>query len=356
MRLRSAVLYFTSLVLLLACTAHAQTPTTSAGGPATATGSAHDRQDAAISGTVFDPDGKVVPGARVTLLYAMAELETRETNAQGQFNFMRLRGGKYQILATISGFDQLPVDIDLLAGEKSVSDLRLQLSALRDKVVVSAAPGGALTSQIASSVSLVSADEIDDRGAQVATDVLRGLPGTEINQSGGRGTTTSAFIRGGNSNYNLVMIDGIELNDFGGGFDLSPLPAEGVEQVEVIRGPESALYGSNAVAGVINLETIHGDGPPHFTFVGEGGSLYTWRLGTTGAGLNKGFSWAYSLSRLHTDGQVPNDAYRGQTSTVSLGYSRSPRRKFNVNFFGFAGLLGLPGALWFGPGRSVSGP
>src|SRR6202046_4848465 len=130
MRLRSAVLYFTSLFLLLACSTHAQTPTSSAGG------SAHDQQDAAISGTVFDPAGQVVPGARVTLLYAMAELETRETNAQGQFSFVRLRAGKYQILATISGFDQLPVGIDLPAGEKRVSDLHLQLSALSDKVVV----------------------------------------------------------------------------------------------------------------------------------------------------------------------------------------------------------------------------
>jgi len=130
MRLRSAVLYFTSLFLLLACTARAQTPTTSAGG------SAHDQQDAAISGTVFDPAGKVVPGARVTLLYAMAELETRETNAQGQYSFGHLRAGKYQILATISAFDQLPLDIDLPAGEKRISDLHLQLSALRDKVVV----------------------------------------------------------------------------------------------------------------------------------------------------------------------------------------------------------------------------
>jgi len=343
MRLRSAVLYFASLFLLLTCSVHAQTPNTSPGGSAIAPRWTHDQQDAAISGTVFDPAGKAVPGAHVTLLYAMAQLEARDTNAQGQYSFARLRGGKYQIVATSSGFDQLPMDIDLAAGEKRVSNLNLQLSAARDKVVVSAAPGGALTSQIASSVSVVSAEEIEDRGAQVAADVLRGLPGVEINQSGGRGTVTSAFIRGGDSDYNLVMIDGIELNDFGGGFDLSPLPAEGVQQVEVIRGPESALYGSNAVAGVINLETIHGDGPPHFSFVGEGGSLYTWRLGTTGAGLNHGFSWAYSLSRLQTDGQVPNDAYRGQTSTASLGYSRSPRRKFDVNFFGYAGLLGLPG-------------
>jgi outer membrane cobalamin receptor len=343
MRLGSTVLYFAYLFFLLTCSAHAQTPNTSPDGPAIAPGSAHDQQDASISGTVFDPGGEVVPGARVTLLYAMAQLETRETNAQGQYSFAGLRAGKYQILATISGFDQLPVGIDLQAGEKRVSDLHLQLSALRDKVVVSAAPGGALSSQIASSVSVVSADEIDDRGAQVAADVLRGLPGVEINQSGGRGTITSAFIRGGNSNYNLVMIDGIELNDFGGGFDLSPLPAEGVQQVEVIRGPESALYGSNAVSGVINLETIHGDGPPHFSFLGEAGSLYTWRVATTGAGLNKGFSWAYSLSRLQTRGQIQNDGYRDQTSTVSLGYSRSPRRKFNVNFFGDNGVVGLPG-------------
>src|ERR1700733_10219236 len=341
MRLRSAVLHFTSLFLLLACSAYAQTPNTPPGGPST--GSAHDPQDAVISGTVFYSAGPAVPGARVTLLYAMARLETRDTNAHGQYSFAGLRAGKYQILATISGFDQLPVDIDLAAGEKRLSDLHLQLSARRDLVVVSAAPGGALTSQIASSVSVVSADEIDDRGAQVALDVLRGLPGTEINQSGGRGTLTSAFIRGGVSGYNLVMIDGIELNDFGGGFDLSPLPAEGVEQIEVIRGPESALYGSNAVAGVINLETIHGDGPPHFSFLGEAGSLYTWRVATSGAGLNKGFSWAYSLSRLQTRGQIQNDGYRDQSSTVSLGYSRSPRRKFNVNFFGYNGVAGLPG-------------
>src|SRR5580658_7865242 len=308
MRLHSAVLYFASLFLLLTCSAHAQTPNASASGSAIATGSTHDQQDAAVSGTVFDPAGQAVPGARVTLLYAMAPLETRDTNARGQYHFPGLRAGKYQILATISGFDQLPLDVDLAAGEKRLSDLHLKLSAQRDLVVVSAAPGGALTSQIASSVSVVSADEIDDRGAQAALDVLRGLPGTEINQSGGRGTITSAFIRGGDSDYNLVMIDGIELNDFGGGFDLSPLPAEGVAQIEVIRGPESALYGSNAVAGVINIETIRGDGPPHFSFLGEAGSLYTWRLATTGAGLNKGFSWAYSLSRLQTRGQFRTTA------------------------------------------------
>jgi len=339
MKLRSMVWSLASLFVFLTPALHAQTPSNST----TTQTPSRDHYRASISGTVFDPDGKPVAGARITLLYAMAALEVTQTNAEGQYKFDELRSGTYQIVGILSGFNEVTGDIELAPDQKLVKDLKLNLSAVQERVVVSAAPGGALTSEIGSSVSVVSEQEIDDRGAQAALDVLRGLPGVEINQSGGRGTVTSAFIRGGNSNYNLVLIDGIQLNDFGGGFDLAPLPAEGVQQVEVIRGPESALYGSNAVAGVINIETIRGDGPPHFSFLSEAGSLYTWRVATTGAGLNEGFSWAYSLSRIQTRGQVQNDGYRNQTSTVSLGYSRSPRRKFNVNFFGDAGVVGLPG-------------
>jgi outer membrane cobalamin receptor len=339
MKLRSIVLSFASLFLFLGFPAHGQTTSNSTATP----GTARDERTASISGTVFDPDGRAVTGAQVTLLYAMTQLEVRETNSQGQFQFQGLVGGTYEIVATATGFSVLTSDFDLSRNEKRTMDVRLKLSAVQETVVVSASPGGALTSQTGSSLSVVSAEEIEDRGAQAALDVMRGLPGVEINQSGGRGTVTSAFVRGGNSNYNLVLVDGIPMNDFGGGFDLSPLPAEGVQQIEVIRGPESAIYGSNAVSSTINIEMIHGDGPPHFSFLGEAGSLYTWRVGTSGAGLTDGFSWAYSLSRLQTRGQIQNDGYRDQPSTVSLGYSRSPRRQFNIHFFGNAATVGLPG-------------
>ncbi len=162
------------------------------------------------------------------------------------------------------------MDIDIAAGRKAVADLQLRLSAVQDTSgrVRRARRGADFADRI------FGERRVGGRKLRIAARRRRwtccaGLPGVEINQSGGRGTVTSAFIRGGDSDYNLVMIDGIQLNDFGGGFDLSPLPAEGVEQVEVIRGPESALYGSNAVAGVINIETIRGDGPPHFSFMGE---------------------------------------------------------------------------------------
>ena len=209
----------------------------------------------------------------------------------------------------------MPSSITLQTDEKRVADLHLRLSAVQDRVIVSAGPGGELTTQTGSSLSVVGRQEIEDRGAQAALDVLRGLPGLEINQSGGRGTVTSAFIRGGDSDYNLIMIDGIPMNDFGGGFDLAPLPVEGVEQVEVIRGPQSAIYGSNAVAGTINIETISGDGPPHFSFLGEAGSLYTWRVASEGSGLTHGFSWGYGMSRIQT-------AAKCRTTATEISSSR----------------------------------
>ena len=325
MKLRSIVWLLTSIFVILTPSVHAQSSSNST----KTQSSSHDRYTASISGTVSDPDGKAVAGARITLLYAMSGLEVTQTNGQGQYKFDDLRAGTYQVVGTSSGFNEVTGDIELMPDQKLVKDLKLNLSAVQERVVVSAAPGGALTSVIGSSVSVVSAQEIDDRGAQAALDVLRGLPGVEINQSGGRGKVTSTL----RESSVAVSIQ-----------NLSPLPAEGVEQVEVIRGPESALYGSNAVAGVINIETIRGDGPPHFSFIGESGSLHTWRVGTTGAGRTEGgFSWAYSMSRLQTRGQIQNDGYRDQPSTVSLGYSRSPRRKFNVNFFGNASAVGLPG-------------
>jgi outer membrane receptor protein involved in Fe transport len=299
---------------------------------------------AGIHGTVFDPSGRPVPSTKVNLLTSMLALAQTETNPQGEYRFDGLRAGTYTIAANLPGFTQVSADIKLATSGLSVLvDLHLQLSAVQEQVVVSASLGGALAPQIGSSVSVVSGQEIQDEGAATLADALRNVPGVDINRTGQLGAVTSAFIRGGNSNYNLVMIDGIPMNDFGGGFDLAPLPVDGVASVEVTRGPESALYGSNAVAGVINVISDRGEGPPHFSFLGEGGSYDTWRIATGGEGLNDGISWAYNLSRLSTQGMVPDDTYRNQTSFLSLGYSRSPRRKFILHFFGDAGRAENPG-------------
>jgi outer membrane receptor protein involved in Fe transport len=329
MRLRISLLLFFTAVMLLPYPTCAQTSGSTRG--------------ASIRGTIYDPDGRTVPGAEVTLLGPMIAVGQTQTDSRGAYRFDELAAGTYTIAANMPGFTNVSADLELKGGAELVEDVHLKLSAVQERVIVSASLGGALGPEIGSSVTVISHEEIENQGAETVADSMRNVPGVEINQTGQQGAVTSAFIRGGNSNYNLVMIDGIPLNDFGGGFDLAPLATAGVDQVEVLRGPQSALYGSNAVAGVINIVSNHGDGPPSFSFAGEGGSYDMWRLTTGGEGLNHGFGWAYNFSRVSTQGPVIDDTYWNQTSFVSLSYSRSPRRKVVGHFFGDAGAAENPG-------------
>ncbi len=330
MRLRFFYLLFLATILFFFTPSiYAQSPAKHAGG--------------SIHGTVYDPAGGVVPDAKVSLLNSLAVVAQTETDAQGRYQFDGLDAGAFTVAASRSGLSHVSPATNLASGEAVTLDLHMELTAVQGQVVVSSSLGGGLTEQIGSSVTVVSKQEMQDEGVITLSDALRNVPGIDISRSGQLGTLTSAFIRGGESDYNLVMIDGIPMNDFGGGFDLSPLPVDGVEDVEVTRGPQSALYGSNAVAGMINVVTTPGDGSPQFSWLGEGGSYDTYRLATQGEGLTHGLSWMYDLSRLSSQGMVMDDSYLNQTSFVSLGYSRSPRRKFIVHFFGDAGRDVNPG-------------
>src|SRR5204863_716739 len=261
----------------------------------------------------------------------------------------------YKLVASVPGFSTASADVEVSEAEARTVDLRLKISAVEQHVVVSASLERTLAPEIGSSVSVVDQPEMEARGAQSVLDVLRGVPGVEVNQTGRRGGVTGVFIRGGNSNYNLVMVDGIQVNQFGGDFDFAPLPADGVDHVEVTRGPESALYGSNAVTGVVNIVSRSGEGPPHFTALAEGGSFTTRRLATSGSGLTHGLGWAYDLSRLDSGGVVTNDRYRNQSAFLSLGYSRSPRRQVNFHFFGNANDAGAPGPFGSDPDHLFAG-
>ena len=303
-------------------------------------GAAHG---ATIKGTVYDPSGRAVLNVRVSLLQSLVALDERQTNAKGEYQFEGLARGSYRLVANAPGFSASTADVEIGVDQTRSVDLHLALSAVQQQVVVSASLEGALAPQLGASVSTVSGQEIDDRAAQSVTDVLRGVPGVALDDSGRRGGATGAFIRGGDSNYNLVMVDGIQLNEFGGDFDFAPLPADGVDHVEVTRGPESALFGSNAVTGVVNIVTRRGEGPPHFEVQAEGGNFTTRRFVAGGSGLTHGLSWAYDLSRLDSGGTVQNDRYRNQSAILSLGYRRSERRQVDFHFFGNANDAGDPG-------------
>jgi outer membrane receptor protein involved in Fe transport len=298
---------------------------------------------ASIHGTVTDPSGASVANVDVTLLNNVGVLASTRSMLGGAYQFSGLTNGTYRVVANAPGFTTLSSDIALAADQNATLDLQLKISAAQQQVVVSASLGGSLAPESGSSVTVISKDEIQNQGVTALSDAMRDVPGVEINRTGEMGAVTSAFIRGGSSNYNLVMLDGIPLNDFGGAFDLSTLPAQGIDHVEVLRGPQSALYGSNAVSGVIDVVTASGDGSPRFSFEGEGGSYDSYLLNAGGSGRTGNLGWAFSLGRYSTQGPVINDTFWNQTSFLSLNYSRSERRQFVFHFFGDSSAALNPG-------------
>jgi vitamin B12 transporter len=150
--------------------------------------------------------------------------------------------------------------------------------AAEEEVVVTATRLPTPESEVASSITVITAEEIARRQERSLPDVLKDVPGLNLVQEGGPGGQTSVFMRGTNSNHTKVLIDGIDVSDPSnavGSFDLGPLLAQDVERVEVLRGPQSGLYGSDAIGGVINIITRSGQGPAQFTAEAERGSFDT---------------------------------------------------------------------------------
>ncbi len=189
-----------------------------------------------------------------------------------------------------------------------------------DAITVTATATPEEVADVPASVDVVSAEEIFDHKAAQAIDLLRTLPGLELVQAGSRGKAASLFTRGTNSSHTLVLWNGIELNDpYLGGFDWSTLATDGVERVEVVRGPFSALYGSSAVGGVVQLVTRRGGSPGGQ--VGqvrlEAGSREYARAGGTAGGTLGALAVDLSGHLRRGQGEVENDFYDGEE--IDLG-------------------------------------
>jgi len=145
-----------------------------------------------------------------------------------------------------------------------------------EEIVVTATRIETPTREVGSSITVITDQEIKEKQKTTVLEVLRSVPGLDVVQSGGPGRTTSVFIRGAKSEHTLVLIDGIELNDpisTGRSYDFADLTTDNIERIEIIRGPQSTLYGSDAIGGVINIITKKGKGKPSGFASVEGGSF-----------------------------------------------------------------------------------
>jgi vitamin B12 transporter len=176
-----------------------------------------------------------------------------------------------------------------------------------DTIVVTATRIPTPEVQVASSISVITADDIADQQLQTLPDVLRQVPGLNVVQSGGPGGQTSVFMRGTNSNHTKVLVDGIDVSDPSspdGTFDFGPFLTQDIEKVEVLRGPQSGLYGSDAIGGVISVITKSGSGPAQFNAVAEAGSFDTFNQAAGVSGSAGGFHYAGNIEHAHS-GETP---------------------------------------------------
>lgn len=211
-------------------------------------------------------------------------------------------------------------------------------------VIVSATSLETDAEKVGSTVTVVTGEAIEERQQRAVEDVLRDVPGVDIVQSGGRGGNSAIFIRGANSEHTLVLIDGIEANNpitASRTYNLANLPAENVDRVEILRGPQSTLYGSDAIGGVIQIVTKRGEGPPELTASAEGGSYDTYiqRAGVSGGDELFDYSGTFyhessrSISAAEaSDGNSEKDGYEDLFFSTRLGLRPDERVDLDLFF------------------------
>lgn len=202
-------------------------------------------------------------------------------------------------------------------------------------VVVSANRVEQSVQKAGSAVTIVRGEDIARNGARTLTGALRDVAGMDITQQGGPAGLSNASIRGSRPYEVLVLIDGVRAGDpsaIGGEFDFGAMLATDIERIEVLRGPQSALYGSDAMGGVVNIITKKGKGAPRVTNTTEAGSFGTISSRTTVSGGTDNLSYAFGFGALHTDGSSAwGERIRRITSGAPRKLERDPANKFGAN-------------------------
>lgn len=207
---------------------------------------------------------------------------------------------------------------------------------LHHEIVVTASRIATPTKEIATSVTVITKQELEQTQKATVIEALQEVLGLSILQSGPMGSSASVMLRGANSEHTLVMIDGVEVNDPitpSRTYDFSHIRVEGIERIEILRGPQSTLYGSDAMAGVINIITRKGEGKPRFHLSSLGGSYGTFSgsAGLTGSMEKLHYSfWASSLTsqgfsaaNAALEGNTEADGYKNLSLSARVGYKAS---------------------------------
>ncbi|GGA73640.1 TonB-dependent receptor [Edaphobacter acidisoli] len=282
-----------------------------------------------LRGTVKDPLGAIVVHAKVELLSGATVAATTTTGQAGEYVLPVKTAGIYRVRATAPTF-QTSISQPIFSTPfiNSNIDITLATGTLTQQITVTTGTPTPIA-QVGAPVTVLTSDSF--RYTPQVADPLRLVPGLQLTQSGQAGGTTALYIRGGNSNANKVLIDGVPANDIGGAVEFANLATVGVDQIEVLRQPNSTLYGSDALAGVVSLTTARGTtGLPLFTYAGDAGNFGTYSQAVSASGLFRQFDYLSEFSRMDTRNNLPRDQFHNATYVGNFGWT--PNTDNNLRF------------------------
>jgi outer membrane cobalamin receptor len=310
---------------------------------------AQTQSPATISGTLSDPTDAAIPGATIVAqpIDTTEKPVTTQSGEDGRF-FLKLAPGRYEVTIQHPSFVPVEEDFALATAETRTWDVRLKLERLSANVVVTAAAEPALGAATAAAVDVVTSEQIQDRAEIWLTPVLSSLPGASFSSLGPVGGITTFFLDGGNSNYTKVLVDGVPVNEPGGLVDFSNFTLDNIDKIEVVHGATSALYGSDAMTGVIQIFTHRGTTEtPQLTLEGDGGTFRTGHGSGQLSGLLGAFDYSLGSAYFSSQGQGPDDFFRDTTLSGNFGWKFSQTDSVRLTLRNNTSDAGQPGQTLF---------
>ena len=292
---------------------------------------------------VIDPQDAVVAGAQVQLLKLGKPVPAalQSTSAEGLVIFRGEAASSDRVQVLAPGFAAETVDLSATA---QVITIKLRVATAAETVMVSATRTPVPQQETGTSISLLSGAALDTMRPTSGADALRFLPGAVVNTAGQRGGISSLFVRGGDSTYNKVIVDGVVINEPGGTFDFGTLPMAQTDRLEFVRGAQSTLYGTDAMASVVQVWTRTGSTPvPELRFGADGGNFGSASGYASLAGARGRFDYNFFGNQFATNGQGVNNHYSDSLAGANVGLAVNNEVALRVRVRHSNSHTGLPG-------------
>jgi len=292
---------------------------------------------------VVDPSDAAIAGAEVQLLKLGKPLAVQSTSAEGLVIFREVASGPYRVIVLAPGFAAETVDLSPTATAEVVT-IKLRLATGAETVVVTATRTPVPSQAAGADVDSLGSGQLEVMKPVAANDSMRFLPGAVVNTAGQHGGISSLFVRGGESTYNKVIVDGVAIDIPGQTFDFGTLPLAQADRLEFVRGAQSTLYGSDAMTSVVQLWTRTGStSVPELRFGADGGNFGTANGYASLAGAHERFDYNLFGNQFNSNGQGVNDAYSDSLEGANVGVALNDKTSLRLHMRHSNSHTGVPG-------------